>query len=101
MSKNTVVRFNKGTAAGNYWFNVLFKKAHTRMQAYTKRVKEKYWCSMVTNPCSALYNGQFYGSYTSSDVDFVTCIDITNLEEFPVGTNIILCGRKVSTNESN
>lgn len=94
-TKNTTGKFNGKTSIGYYWFTNLFKKGHARMQAYGKRVKEKYWCNQIQPPCTALYNGSWYGSYTSSDVDYVTQFDISGLADFNVGARIVICGRRV------
>jgi hypothetical protein len=94
LTANLTITFNKSLSLGYYWFTEVIKSGTRTMQAYGKRVTTKHWFNMAQKISSNLYNGGFYGSYTSSDVDFVTAFKIHGLEQFPIGTSIKICGRR-------
>jgi hypothetical protein len=86
---------NGGGNAGYYWLSTTFQKGKKRLQAYGKRVKEKHWFNMIQDPCVALYETGFGGSYTMSSVDYATKLKIDGLTNFKAGTTILFCGRRV------
>ena len=89
------VTCNKNSDVGYYFFTETVKSGTRTLQAYGKRVKEKRWFTMRATMASAIYNGVFYGSYPLNDVDYVTAFRVMGLEQFPTGTQVIFCGRRV------
>lgn len=94
-AQSTSLIVNGGGNAGYYWFSMMFQKGKKRLQAYGKRVKEKHWLNMIQDPCVALYETAFGGSYTMPSVDYVTKLKIDGLTNFKAGTTILFCGRRV------